>query len=369
MRLILILIGKIIRKFQVPVRLTNIRSVLVVDPNFIGDMLLSSPVYRALKDNLPGARVETLVFPFTTDALSANPFIDRIHTLPRGSFIKQLKASILLRKEKFDLVLQLNTSLKTNFLMWLIGDRYRLGYDYKERASFNNIRIPIKTRTARTRYRVDECLGLLEQAFGWKITDREMILQVADEYQKSVSHLLEKAGVHPTDILIGIHANCRDTWKERRWVQSKFSELSNDLINTYNAKIVYTGSKDDLEYVKTIIDGVESPQNVINVVGKTSLMELAALLRRLDVLVTVNTGPMQIAVSQKTPTVVLMGVTPPVVTYPSNVDIFQYVWNGEEQSDAQLKVDPKDSMRMESIEVTDVLEKVKYLLALRRNPR
>ncbi len=366
MKYFLGLLGILIKEYAVPLRLNNIRRILVVDPNFIGDMLFSSPVYRALKDNLPGAKVEALVYPFTTEILSANPFVDRVHSLPRNRITQQLRTSLRLRKEKFDLVLQLNTSLKTNFLMWLIGGRYRLGYDYQNRACFNNIRIPIETRTARVRYRIDECIELLESAFGWEISEREMILPVAMRYKQTAAELLAKNGVTASDILIGIQANCRETWKERRWEQSKFSGLANELIRRYNARIVFTGSKDDEEYVKAIIHGIQFSDNVVNLVGKTSLMELAALLQRIDVFVTVNTGPMQIAISQKTPTVVLMGVTPPVVTFPVNLPIFQFVWTGGLEAESQLKVDPKDSTRMKSIEVHHVVKKVEYILQLRR---
>lgn len=250
--------------------------------------------------------------------------------------------------------------------MWLIGGKYRLGYDYHNRGCFNNVRIPIATRTAQARYRVDECVELLERAFGWKVNEREMIFVVANEDKRKMSELLDKYKVDTADLLIGIQANCRDTWKERRWEQSKFAELANQMIKRYNARVVFTGSKDDVEYVRTIIQQIQFPSNIINMVGKTTLTEMAALLHRIDIFVTVNTGPMQIAISQRTPTVALMGVTPPLITYPANVPIFQYVWTGEHGAKRQLKVDPRDPTLMKSIEVSHVLTKVDQLLQLRR---
>jgi heptosyltransferase-2/heptosyltransferase-3 len=365
MKYFLGLIRRIIHEYEIPVRLDRISRVLVVDPNYIGDMLFSSVVYRALKENLPNARVEALVYPFTKEILSANPFVDHVYDLPKGSLLQQLSILIKLRKTEFDLVLQLNTSLRTNFLMFLICGKYRLGYDYRNRGCLNNIRVRIATRTAQTRYRVDECADLLEQAFAWRVSEREMILHVAAEHKERALQLLAKNKVGASDLLIGIQANCRETWKERRWEQSKFSNLANELIRLYDAKIVFTGSMDDAEYVSSIIRGIQFQGNIVNLVGKTAIMELAAVLRRIDVFITVNTGPMQIAVSQRTPTVVLMGVTPPLVTYPLNVPIFQYVWTGNQDTESQLKVDPKDAMRMKSIEVHHVLEKVAILLQQR----
>jgi len=365
MKYFLVFIKKFISASPIPVEVDHIGRVLVVDLNFIGDMLFTSPVYKALKNNFQNSNVEALVYPFVSGIVSANPFVDNVSTIPKVNLLKQLSTLLKLRNKKFDLVLQLNTSLRTNFLMWIIGGKYRLGYDYANRGCFNNIRVPIATRTARTRYRVDECIELLEQAFGWKISDREMVLPVAMEHKQKVFELLDKFGVIDTDILIGIQANCRGTWKERKWEQSKFSDLANKLIEKYKSKIVFTGSKDDTEYLCTIIQGIKFSDNVINFAGKTNLMELAALLQRVNVFISVNTGPMQIAVSQKTPTAVLMGVTPPVITYPMNVPIFQYVWTGSHDLKSQLSVDPKDPMRMKAITVEQVMEKVDYLLGLK----
>ncbi|HUI30969.1 MAG TPA: glycosyltransferase family 9 protein [Candidatus Acidoferrales bacterium] len=369
MRYFLKILGKVIGKYALPTKLDRVRRILVVDLNYIGDMLFSSPVYKALKDNLPNVTVDALVYPFTAEILSTNPYVDRIHSIPKTYLLRQLSTLFRLRAEKFDLVLQLNTSLRTNFLMWIIGGRYRLGYDYRNRGCFNNIRVSIPTRTAQTRYRIDECVELFEQAFGWKIIEREMIFPVTAEYKERVSELLHKCNVSASDLLVGIQSNCRETWKERRWEQTKFAALANELVNHYKAKVVFTGSKNDIDYVNAIMEKVKPQNEVISLVGKTTLLELAALFQRMDVFISVNTGPMQIAISQRTPTIALMGVTPPIVTYPMNIPIFQYVWTGSERTESQLKVDPKDSTLMKSIEVSDVLKKLDYLLELQKKNR
>ena len=90
MKYLLSSIRTIIREYEVPVKLDRVFRVLVVDPNYIGDMLFSSPIYRVLKKNLATARIEALVYPFTAEILSANPFIDKIHYLPKGNLIQQL---------------------------------------------------------------------------------------------------------------------------------------------------------------------------------------------------------------------------------------------------------------------------------------
>jgi heptosyltransferase II len=362
MKFILGLVKRFIRSIDLPIKTTDIHSVLVVDPNYIGDMLFSSPVYRALKQQISLTRVDALVYSFARVALESNPFIDAIYNLPQGSLLKQLGILLYLRKQQYDLVLQLNTSLRTNFLMWIIHGRYRLGYDYVHRGCFNNLRVPIAVRTAQTKYRVDECVELLEEAFDWNIADREMIFLVDQECVRRIQIRLAEKGISQTNIVIGIHPNCRSYWDERKWQQHKFSELTNLIIERYHAKVIFTGSQEDRDYVATILRGVRFHENVLSLVGEITLMELGALLQRINVYVTVNTAPMQIAVSQKTPTVALMGVTPPVVTYPTNNPIFQYVLGKSTRLKDPTVFVSNDETRMESIKVEDALERVDFLL-------
>jgi lipopolysaccharide heptosyltransferase II len=361
MTFLLWLISKFIHSYKLPIQTKDFKKILVVDPNYIGDMLLSSPVYRALKNNFGNIRLESLVYGFTKPALETNPHIDKIYELPQGSLLKQLKILLFLRKQKYDLVLQLNTSLRTNFLMWLIQGKYRLGYDYFNRGCFNNLRVPIATRTAQTKYRVDECLELLEKAFDWKIEEREMIFPIRLESHQRIIKWLSDNGISKSDTVIGIHSNCRSYWNERRWQPEKFAKLAEELIERYQAKIVFTGSKDDQEYIKTIASNIRYSEKLFNLAGEISLNELGAILHRFNVFITVNTAPMQIAVSQNTPTVALMGVTPPAITYPVDNPRFQFVLGKSDKLNDQNIVDPKDTSRMESITVKDILEKVMFL--------
>ena len=322
---LLALIELLIPAQSIPCSLGSIERVLVVDLNFLGDMLMSSPVYRALKHHFPGSRVDVLAYRMVEPVLHANPYIDTIHLIEGPARGLPLWALPALRHRRYDLVLQLNSSLTTNFLMFLIGGRYRLGYNYRARGCFNTIRVPIPTRTARSTNRVEECLGLLERAFGWTIADRHTILEVPEHAMARVGELLQAEHLADAPLLIGMHTNCRQGREERRWEGSCFAALADRLIVETGGTVVFSGGPEDRAYVESIVQKMSDTRHVRNFAGRLSLLETGALLRRFTLFITINTGPMHMAVALNTPTLAIIGGTPPSVVYPAGNPRFRHL--------------------------------------------
>jgi len=359
------LIENLFPAFTPPVATSSFRKILVVDLNFLGDMLMSSPVYRALKERIPDARIDVLGLHIAAPALKANPFIDELHLINDTNPASLLRSAGSLRKQTYDLVLQLNTSLKTNILLWVVGRRYRLGYNYAHRGCFNNIRIPLETRTARVGNRIDECVGLLEKAFGWHIADRSMVFSVPAEAEDRMRLALSQEGIAGEALLIGMHTNCRQDREQRRWSREKFVDLANRLIDTHAAIILLTGGPEDRAYVEEIARAIRPGAPVRNLAGKLSLMEFAALLRRLAVFVTINTGPMHIAVALRTPTVAIIGGTPASVVFPLNCPLFQSMMDPALEQWDPAELHPSYTPAIQNIRVDQVLEKIQLLLTSR----
>ena len=364
MTFLLFLVSRLVRAYRLPFPPPRhaVRRVLVVDANFLGDMLLSSPVYRALKEHFPEARIEAMVYAVAAPALKANPWVDGIHQIRQQNFVSLAAAAFTMRRLKFDLVLQLNTSLKTNILLRLMGARYRLGYDYRHRACVNNLRVPLPTRTAKTGYRTDECIDLLEKAFGWTVPDRELIFVLGDKDESRVQTTLSEEGIGSEHLLIGIHAHCRQGKELREWGHSRFTGLADALIERHHAHVVLTGSKDDIPDVDALAGSIHDRLHVHTMAGKLSLGELGALLRRLAVFITVNTGPMHMAVALRVPTVAIIGGTPPGVVFPRNDPRFRYVVDPALESWDPAVTRYRYRPSLHSIAVGDVLEQVEFLL-------
>ena len=362
MTLLLSLVARFVRAHPIPHAPGPLSHILVVDLNFLGDMLLASPVFRALRQAFPNARIDALVYEIAAPAVRINPFLDHVHTIAARSVWGGFRTGLLMRRERYDLVCQLNTSLLVNTLLWTIGSRLRLGYDYRHRGCLLNIRVPIAARTARMGRRTDECVELLERAFGLTIPDRSMIFPVSDASRRRVALLLTEAGIGPGDVLIGMHVNCRQGRALRRWDASRFAELGRLLLERHAVRLVFTGGAEDGPYIQTITSRTGSPERILVAAGRVSFEDLGALLERLTVFVTLNTGPMHIAVAVGTPTVAIIGGTPAAVVYPRDDDRFRYVEDPALQSWDPGSGRMRVPSALNSITPADVLAQVEALL-------
>jgi len=148
----------------------TIKKVLIFDLNCLGDMLMSSPVMRALKEN-GVEQVDVVVWRPCREVVECNSYIDNIYC--SNVWWEAIKA----RFRGYDMVMQLNMSLKTNLLLWIAGKR-RLGYSYWVKGLPLTMKVAIPYRTATRGYRIRECLDLLEKGLGWECKDERMIYEV-----------------------------------------------------------------------------------------------------------------------------------------------------------------------------------------------
>ena len=369
---LLALIERLTPSHAIPFTPEPVRRILLVDLNFLGDMLMSSPVYRALKEHFPQCKIDALSYGIVEPVLRANPYIDALYRVENTKRHLPLALVPALRRNRYDLVLQLNTSLLTNVLMWLIGGKDRLGYNYAHRGCLNTIRVPIPTRTTRVGNRVDECIGLIEKAFGWTIADRRMVLEIPASASEQVGRIMRDEGLSNAPLLIAIHTNCRQGKDQRRWGGAHFAALAERLSVQLGCTVLFTGGRDDQAYVQSIVQRMTDPQHVRNLAGRLSLIETAALLKRVHLFVTINTGPMHLAVALDVPTVAIIGGTPASVVCPRDNPRFRFL-----EDPALAAWDPRSPWlrspaAITSITVDAVFDSVLHLLQdlgrLRQNP-
>jgi ADP-heptose:LPS heptosyltransferase len=362
MTALLRLIARMVGTVTPPVDTAGVKKVLIADLSFIGDIVMTSVAHVAVRRHIPGAAIHVFGFPVVRLILPLLPVIDALHAVPPKGALMQLAAALRLRRERYDLAIHLNTGLWVNFLVWLTGARLRLGYDYRGRGCFNNIRIPIGARTVKTQYRPQECAELLEKGFGWKVTGRVAELTVDEATVRKVREKLRAWGVADGELLVGIHTNSSHDRDIRCWEEGKFAQLANALIERHGAKVVFTDVAADRPLVEPILAGIARKDRIVDAMGQTTIPELCALLDRIDVFVSVNTAPMHLAVAMGTPLVAILGFAPAYLYFPPGDRRFQWVMDPAlERYDPQKLVQDEPS-RIREIPVEAVLEKVEYLI-------
>jgi len=271
--------------------------ILVVRNDRFGEFLLNIPAIRALKEGFPGTEVIAIVDESVVELANAVPYIDEViswgqrkHTIG-----EKLGLVISLRKKHIQSAVILNPSRAMNILTFLAGIPRRAGYDRKCGCLLTD-RIKDRKHLA-TKHEVEYNLELAG-VLGVGTADLALSLEVDNDIIKS---LLDRHNIAKSDYLIAIHPWTSDPRKQ--WPLEKFSELAERLSGVTLAKIIIVGRTDQQQ--RDAGNFCAGGDKLINLTDKTSLLELAALLKICKLLISGDSGPVHLATCVNTPVVAL----------------------------------------------------------------
>lgn len=293
-----------------------VRRILVLRPRALGDVLLATPALRALKTGFAGAEVHVAVDDLLVPLLRRNPHVDRLWPLPRRRPRRRRdwwRLAIGLRRARFDLVIDLHGSPRTAQLAWITGAPNRVGYALRVRGRLYNLRLPRDSdRTGRRRalYAARTNLEIVARcgAGGPALDDTSLVLPLDPEADARMGAWLDSnAPVRPRVGLVPA-----GTWPAKTWPAERWAETADGLA-AHGAAVVLLwgpGEQDAVEAVRSQM------QRRAVVPPPTDLEELAAVVGRLDLLVSHDSGLKHLAVARGTPTLTLYGPTNPVAWSP-----------------------------------------------------
>jgi heptosyltransferase II len=273
--------------------------ILIVNLGGIGDLLLSLPALKALRGLYPQAEIDLLVAPQAEE-------LARDFSCVNNIFVININILLSLRKKRFDLAVNMRTlasrsgSLKIKLLLDIIKPFKKAGRDTGGRGGFFDIKIA-ETDIGQ-KYEMEYDLETVE-ALGAEHIDREIGLKVEKDAERSVSQLLENEGISAKDILIGIHPGGMPS---RRWPVSNFARVIEEIARKEPVKFVITGAESESGLAAQLSQAAADIKSV-NLCGKLNLKQLLALIKRCDLFISNDTGPMHIAAALKTPQVAIFG--------------------------------------------------------------
>lgn len=321
--------------------------------------MFSTATIRNIKRNFPGSFIACAIPSRCYPVLKGNPHIDEIIIFDekdrhRG-VLGKLKFIRLLKAKRFDTVFLLHRSFTRALICKLAGIPERIGYFTKKRGFLLSKKIIAPSMEEM--HRIDYYLNIIEKA-GLKLEDRYLEFFVSNEDREFVDNYLKRNSINKNDLLVAI--NPGSNWLPKRWPTYYWAELANRLISEFDAKVILTGSADDLILAKAIRDSMK--EKPITVCGIFNLKQLAALCKRLDLFITADTGPLHIANAVGTKKIIaLFGPTSANLTgpYPNkNVVILK------KEVGCKIpcyKVSCKDNRCMKAITPEDVLKEIKLL--------
>ncbi len=266
------------------------KRIVIFNVNWLGDVLFSTPVIRALRQSYPQAYLACIIPARCLPVLEANPYLDEIIFFDDRSTHKSLFAKInfifTLKKRRFDTAILLHGSLTRALISKLAGIPERIGYDTKRRGFL--LTRKINPPRVDSLHRVDYYLGVI-QAWGVKPVGQRLDLFLDPNDQKGCDDFLGRSGLTPDDIIVGI--NPGGNWLPKRWPTESWKKLSDKLIADLGVKVVVTGGLEDLAFAEEIAHG----GGAVIAAGKLNLRQSAALFKRLNIFICADTGPLHIA--------------------------------------------------------------------------
>jgi len=286
----------------------------------IGDVVFTTPLIRALRRAYPDARIAYLVERDAAPVVQHNPHLDEVIAVPRTRGARRIADDLALarrlRRERFDLVLDLHGGPRSGWLTWASGAAERIGYDIKGRR-WMYTRIVHRPEELRPRHSVRNQWDLLEAIPGWTegaaeaARDRvEMALDPAADARMAAR--LTRAGVTGADELVVLHVSAGNPF--RRWPDAYFAETAAALAaGNPRRRLVFSSGPSDREAASRIAADagarLGAAANRIIDLGEFDLQELRALIGRSRLFVGGDTGPLHIAASTDTPVVGIYGPT------------------------------------------------------------
>ncbi len=279
---------------------------------WIGDMVLLTPALRALKQTFSGSRLELLLRPRVADLMGAHPYVDDciVDEKAEGRYLSLSGLVHQIRDKCFDLAVVLHpTSFRNALLPFLARIPSRIGTNVSGRGL-------LLTKSCRDRTNIHEVHRYLRVLRLLEIDTASDGLEFwhTDTDRGFIENLLCVEGVSREDRVIAV--NLGTTWTTKRWGVGNFAEVIQQITRlVQGTKIVLTGSPAEQALAETLPTSLPT----INLIGKTSILQLGALLERCEVCLTCDSGPMHIAAAVRTPTVALFGPTDPMRHRPYGV--------------------------------------------------
>lgn len=309
----------------------------------LGDALFATPAIRALRFNLPQARIVILANQLGVEVFKNNPYqIEVLNCTDQWDLLKRL---VEIRRCGFDLALGL--SQIGSFFTRFCGTPFRSDF------------FSISSKEVRSVVKI--CLEVIFQA-GLMVNTYETEFWLSESEQRKVDLFLKKEKGDLDQPLLAVHFGGH-YFARKRWPLWNFIRLIAAIVAETSYQVILVGGKEDMEDAGTIQSII--PQ-VINTAGRFSLGETGALLRRCSLLIANDSGPLHLGAAIGTPTIGLFGPTAPSQFFPYSQPLHRYIYKNFPCSPCyrfgggfwQYLPRCSKAYCMEEIEVNEVLELV-----------
>ncbi|MBI5050085.1 MAG: glycosyltransferase family 9 protein [Nitrospirae bacterium] len=320
----------------------DIKKILAIKFRHIGDVLITVPTLRALRETFPDARISMLVNSGTEAVLEDNPLIDEMIVFDRSiknasginRFLKEIKFLKDIKAKGFDMTIDLTSGDRSAIISFFSGARYRLARDPGKKGFFGKKYLYTHLATIdKQKHMALQNLDVVRY-FGINTDNTAVDFFIPEEIRLAVRNTMEKNGIKEHDRIVHVHPTSRWLWK--CWKDEYMAEVISWLIEQgINVIVTSAPDKREVDKAKKILSLVsnlrtspasgDSPDSTAvpvnpgqsplalsglsDLTGKTTIKELAAISELSDLFIGIDSAPMHIAAAAGTPVIALFGPT------------------------------------------------------------
>ena len=292
----------------------TIKRIVVVDLLYLGDLLFAHPFFEGLRKLFPEARIDMVANSNFSEIMRVNPNLDQVYSYNKNwTAVRSYKFARKLKLNNYQLGINIHGNWRTALLLKLISADKSIGYGGRGRGLFLDEEFEKNISSHMIEFYLKflkqlQDSQLLEEYFQDKkirFKDSEQAmpsLTVKESYNQNAERQLKSIGLDNQFIVL----NTGGSWKTKRWPEKYFAEITDQLAER-GYKTLFVGGPSDTERVRYILHKIENNEMVYDLSGKTSLLELAALLKRARLVISGDTGPIHIAAAVGANTVTIFG--------------------------------------------------------------
>ena len=347
---------------------THPTKITVLRLSAIGDVLMLLPAVRLLKKTFPETQIDWLIDQPIASLLSEVSEINVVPIKKPRSIRDYWQLKHQWQNNNTGQLISFQTSLVSNLVMMLLPADHKTGFGKPYSREGHHLFVDTAYDLPKNLHQVEIFFALAQKFSG--LTDKISIS--AEDLKLPVNSIdtgWAKEQLKPNQSWIAI--NPMASTQEKTWATENYITLFNELQKNHpEYQIVLTGGPSEKEIKLSKAIQAQTTANVLNLVGKTTLTQLAAVFEQVDLLIAPDTGPLHLANAVATPAIGLYAVTRPEYIGPYNqqhncINIYpqsaeRFMQASANQLPWQKKIPSLDAMQM--ISVQQVLDKIHSVL-------
>ncbi|MEW6456976.1 MAG: glycosyltransferase family 9 protein [Acidobacteriota bacterium] len=337
----------------------KLKKILLVRLRLIGDVIMTTPALRILKETFPNSFISYVVETEQKEIIEGNPSIDKLIVLKRkSSLIEFLKFIKSLRKERYDVAIDFHGGPKASLIAFFSRADLKIGYNIPYRKLLYDIHV--RRKTDKPIHSIESQINLLKpMGIDIKSIPPVYIPDANSEEKIRIEKILNDNYLKNYKRVL-LHVSAGNEFRD--WGIDNIKKFIKYLSQEESMKVILVGSEKDLDRV----DYLKNEKNVYSLVGKLNLKELREIIIKSDVFVGPDSGPMHLASTTRTPIIALFGPTIPEIFGPWSENAFVIQKNFDCRPCKQKKCE-KEFICIRSISPEEVFEKVKNTLNINGN--